>query len=425
MRVNRLFYYASLMLLFQFAHAEEVDLPGTIVIGNFCERKSDGTYKTSSGKVFTCKNQRRVKDQPDALIAVDLDAPRTGANDNVTGTGTGSGSSISQGCGYMANGNWVEIPCDNPKIEMPFPTSLTPDKLDALKTELNHLKNTYVRIFEDLKKKAESAEKTLIYDIGYCERVHTIGTYKWQENRQQCKDKARERFEKAIEKIKSDIATAKDDFNEAIANILAAAGLKTGVGIPELDVPNPEDIASGGNSGTGNTTNNTTVVNNTSTTVVNNTTNVSGGSGGGNGSTSNGTTQGKEQGNFIEEFCKSNSNAFLCAKVDDKGIADATKTDGESLGDGTEESALNGLGQKLNDLREGKTVSAFKAYVYKQFVGGHTASCPAPLNLTSDLMGFNVVMSYDYFCRFLLLVRPFVIGCFALMTMFFVVISLR
>ncbi|MDK4569648.1 virulence factor TspB C-terminal domain-related protein, partial [Kingella kingae] len=197
----------------------------------------------------------------------------------------------------------------------------------------------------------------------------------------------------------------------------------------------------GGAGTTTNTTTNNTTTNNTSndssnTTVNNNTTVVNNGgsgasSGNGSGANSNSSGEGKGKGEegegFFDGFCKRNPDTFFCAKADRAAINKAAEgSDDEKVETGlkqTDDQLAQSVSDKIKEFRDSKKVDALKRYVYKQFVGHETAACPAPLSFTT--FGNRVVFSWQFFCDFLHLIRKFVIGIFALLTMFFVVGNLR
>lgn len=139
--------------------------------------------------------------------------------------------------------------------------------------------------------------------------------------------------------------------------------------------------------------------------------------------------QNKQQSGMMEQFCNKFPNLLFCAKVDEKQMDGAAKGggDGDVKFDKPPKELnsedVDALGKKVADYKKANTVDAMKAYAYKQFVGHETAPCPAPAQFT--VMGKTVSIPYDYFCRFLLLIRPFVIACFALLTIFFVIRNLH
>ena len=139
--------------------------------------------------------------------------------------------------------------------------------------------------------------------------------------------------------------------------------------------------------------------------------------------------QNKQQSGMMEQFCNKFPNLLFCAKVDEKQMDGAAKGggDGDVKFDKPPKELnsedVDAFGKKVADYKKSNTVDAMKAYAYKQFVGHETAPCPAPAQFT--VMGKTVSIPYDYFCTFLLLIRPFVIACFALLTIFFVIRNLH
>ena len=139
--------------------------------------------------------------------------------------------------------------------------------------------------------------------------------------------------------------------------------------------------------------------------------------------------QNKQQSGMMEQFCNKFPNLLFCAKVDEKQMDGAAKGggDGDVKFDKPPKELnsedVDALGNKVADYKKANTVDAMKAYAYKQFVGHETAACPAPAQFT--VKGKTISVPYDHFCTFLLLIRPFVIACFALLTIFFVIRNLH
>ena len=139
--------------------------------------------------------------------------------------------------------------------------------------------------------------------------------------------------------------------------------------------------------------------------------------------------QNKQQSGMMEQFCNKFPNLLFCAKVDEKQMDGAAKggKDGDVKFDKPPKELnsedVDALGKKVADYKKANTVDAMKAYAYKQFVGHETAACPAPAQFT--VKGKTISVPYDHFCTFLLLIRPFVIACFALLTIFFVIRNLH
>ena len=139
--------------------------------------------------------------------------------------------------------------------------------------------------------------------------------------------------------------------------------------------------------------------------------------------------QNKQQSGMMEQFCNKFPNLLFCAKVDEKQMDGAAKGggDGDVKFDKPPKELnsedVDALGKKVADYKKANTVDAMKAYAYKQFVGHETAACPAPAQFT--VKGKTISVPYDHFCTFLLLIRPFVIACFALLTIFFVIRNLH
>lgn len=139
--------------------------------------------------------------------------------------------------------------------------------------------------------------------------------------------------------------------------------------------------------------------------------------------------QNKQQSGMMEQFCNKFPNLLFCAKVDEKQMDGAAKGggDGDVKFDKPPKELnsedVDALGKKVADYKKSNTVDAMKAYAYKQFVGHETAACPAPAQFT--VKGKTISVPYDQFCAFLLLIRPFVIACFALLTIFFVIRNLH
>ena len=139
--------------------------------------------------------------------------------------------------------------------------------------------------------------------------------------------------------------------------------------------------------------------------------------------------QQNKQSGMMEQFCNKFPNLVFCAKVDEKQMDGAAKGggDGDVKFDKPPKELnsedVDALGKKVADYKKANTVDAMKAYAYKQFVGHETAACPAPAQFT--VKGKTISVPYDHFCTFLLLIRPFVIACFALLTIFFVIRNLH
>lgn len=139
--------------------------------------------------------------------------------------------------------------------------------------------------------------------------------------------------------------------------------------------------------------------------------------------------QQNKQSGMMEQFCNKFPNLLFCAKVDEKQMDGAAKGggDGDVKFDKPPKELnsedVDALGKKVADYKKANTVDAMKAYAYKQFVGHETAACPAPAQFT--VKGKTISVPYDHFCTFLLLIRPFVIACFALLTIFFVIRNLH
>ena len=139
--------------------------------------------------------------------------------------------------------------------------------------------------------------------------------------------------------------------------------------------------------------------------------------------------QNKQQSGMMEQFCNKFPNLLFCAKVDEKQMDGAAKGggDGDVKFDKPPKELnsedVDAFGKKVADYKKSNTVDALKAYAYKQFVGHETAACPAPAQFT--VKGKTIYVPYDQFCTFLLLIRPFVIACFALLTIFFVIRNLH
>ena len=139
--------------------------------------------------------------------------------------------------------------------------------------------------------------------------------------------------------------------------------------------------------------------------------------------------QNKQQSGMWDQICAKFPNLLFCAKVDERQMDGAAKGGGD--GDvkfdrppkDVASDEVESFGKKLADYKKSNTVDAMKAYAYRQFVGHETAACPAPAQFT--VRGKTVSVPYDHFCTFLSLIRPFVIACFALVTIFFVIRNLH
>lgn len=489
MRFNHLFYITALMSLFLFTVAIAKDLPAIVVYPTFCAGKSDGFYSYSdeygSGKMECVGGKIKRKGAKD-LPSTTPTAPTANNNNSgnstggttATGNNAGSGNSSNttqtppafvcapnmppEKCNGNGNGSGSDVNSNSSgssSTNIPTPnvpkasTDLTPDQIKRINNMLAGLAEFYQKELERLQAEKVKEKANYVYLVSYCYSNYTSYPQSYVDK---CIDGYKKKFDDKIKQIDEQMLEAVKRFNKAVEDTYAAYGVSITNNVTKLITPsisgntgtnadnaNTNDGAgTTNNTTTNNTTNNSTSNNSSNTTVNNNTTVVNNGgsgsgsggsSGNGSGANSNSSGKGKGEGKgeegegFFDGFCKRNPDTFFCAKADRAAINKAAEgSDDEKVETGlkqTDDQLAQGVADKIKEFRDSKKVDALKRYVYKQFVGHETAACPAPLSFTT--FGNHVVFSWQFLCDFLLLIRKFVIGIFALLTMFFVVGNLR
>ncbi|MDK4672940.1 virulence factor TspB C-terminal domain-related protein [Kingella kingae] len=412
---------------------------------------------TATGNNSGSGNSSNTTQKPPTFVCAPNMPP-----EKCNGNGNGSGSDAN------SDAQGSESNSKKPDSNTPTPPyNLPPEKLKKLNEELASLARMYQQELKKLEGQKLSAKSSYESSVVACHGQYQSYGAAAIKN---CVDSAKKKFDDEIAELDKKMAEKVDMFNQAVKDLYAAYGVDIGT-TPNVTAPNvpnatgSTDVVTdsngnkfckingtwqfcGGNANTNggagtttNTTTNNTTTNNTSndssnTTVNNNTTVVNNGgsgasSGNGSGANSNSSGEGKGKGEegegFFDGFCKRNPDTFFCAKADRAAINKAAEgSDDEKVETGlkqTDDQLAQSVSDKIKEFRDSKKVDALKRYVYKQFVGHETAACPAPLSFTT--FGNRVVFSWQFFCDFLHLIRKFVIGIFALLTMFFVVGNLR
>ena len=477
------------LFLFTAELAKAADLPTVVAYATFCEGKSDGVYSYSdeygSGKMECVGGKIKRKGAKD-LHSTTPTAPTANNNNSgnstggttATGNNAGSGNSSNttqkpptfvcapnmppEKCNGNGNGSGSDTNAkqgseSNPKLpssNTPTPPyNLPPEKLKKLNEELKELARSYQESLKGKLYEKQGFKDWYVDRVANCYYEHKM----YRQVIDLCLKQVKAKLDSELERIDKEMAVLVENFNKGVADIYAAYNIDIGT-MPNISAPtvtgntstnadNPNTNTNGGagttnNTTTNNTTNNSTSNNSSNTTVNNNTTVVNNGgsgsgsggsSGNGSGANSNSSGEGKGKGKgeedegFFDGFCKRNPDTFFCAKADRAAINKAAEgSDDEKVETGlkqTDDQLAQGVADKIKEFRDSKKVDALKRYVYKQFVGHETAACPAPLSFTT--FGNHVVFSWQFLCDFLLLIRKFVIGIFALLTMFFVVGNLR
>lgn len=439
MFLTRNLFNAALVLLFLYSGslkaADIIDggeMPTIRVAADWCGNKTDGShFRPKTGNTYVCISGKTTKIlNPDGSYktcvgycgsseGVGEEGKESGsygnsitADDGNALTGNGSQSGATIGVGGSADGS--------AEPELPTPTAPTPRELTAQEKGLieafKALRERYVSAFKSLQNEAISIKKTLAASLESCINRFGAGTKLHQECAASAKKSAQEAIAKVQEKMNAAEAQMEKDFAELEKQIpktgnVGSINVNFGDGVQDSGGVNVT-VNNGSSStnpvtGGGTTVNNggSTTINNGGSTTVNNTTINNGG---GRGSSDHGQFEDK---NDVSDFCAKNPNALMCLN----NTADAPEV-AEPDTDGWVSQIMdvlksNGEGKKAPDFRLDKFLNA-----------GHM-QCPAPL--TMQVYKFTAQMSFDWVCKFLSMVRPFVIIAFLISTSVMVIMGVR